>query len=160
MEIGKTIRSKREELKMTQQQLADQIYVTRQTISKWELGKSEPDAISKKSLEKVLAVQFVEASSSKKEKEEDLLRKIKWFLGLVVFGIVFLPLRVLWVMIRRNWKQPWNRFALLPAVLAFSLWYLHSLKDNVFYLFLALIMIAYFSTSVYFFSDQRAIGEN
>lgn len=160
MEIGKTIRSKREELKMTQQQLADQIYVTRQTISKWELGKSEPDAISKKSLEKVLAVQFVEASSSKKEKEEDFLRKIKWFLGLVVFGIVFLPLRVLWVMIRRNWKQPWNRFALLPAVLAFSLWYLHSLKDNVFYLFLALIMIAYFSTSAYFFSDQRVIGEN
>ena len=88
------------------------------------------------------------------------MRKIKWFLGLVVFGIVFLPLRVLWVMIRRNWKQPWNRFALLPAVLAFSLWYLHSLKDNVFYLFLALIMIAYFSTSAYFFSDQRAIGEN
>lgn len=48
MEIGKTIRSKREAMKMTQQQLADQIYVTRQTISKWELGKSEPDAISKK----------------------------------------------------------------------------------------------------------------
>ena len=65
MEIGKIIRSKREELKMTQQQLADQLYVTRQTISKWELGKSEPDALSKKSLEKILAVQLVQESSSK-----------------------------------------------------------------------------------------------
>ena len=69
MEIGKIIRSKREELKMTQQQLADQLYVTRQTISKWELGKSEPDALSKKSLEKILAVQLVQESSSKENEE-------------------------------------------------------------------------------------------
>ena len=68
MEIGKIIRSKREELKMTQQQLADQLYVTRQTISKWELGKSEPDALSKKGLEKILAVQLVQESSSKENR--------------------------------------------------------------------------------------------
>ncbi|MBO0453577.1 helix-turn-helix domain-containing protein [Candidatus Enterococcus murrayae] len=160
MEIGKTIRSKREAMKMTQQQLADQIYVTRQTISKWELGKSEPDAISKKSLERVLAVQLVEESSSKKGEEERFMRKFQWGLGLLLFGIVFLPLRVVWVTIRRNWKQPWNRFVLLPTVFAFLLWYLHSLKDNVFNLFLALLLLSYFSTSWYFFSDQREIGDN
>ena len=31
---------------MTQQELADKVFVTRQTISKWELGKSEPDNVS------------------------------------------------------------------------------------------------------------------
>ena len=31
---------------MTQQQLADSVYVTRQTISKWELGKSISDEAS------------------------------------------------------------------------------------------------------------------
>ena len=101
MEIGKIIRSKREELKMTQQQLADQLYVTRQTISKWELGKSEPDALSKKSLEKILAVQLVQESSSKENEEEHVMKKIQWFVGLFLFGIAFLPLRFLWVTIRR-----------------------------------------------------------
>ena len=51
MSIGKNIRLKRIELKLTQQQLTDQVYVTRQTISKWELGKSQPDLLSQKHLE-------------------------------------------------------------------------------------------------------------
>lgn len=75
MEIGKQIRSRREEVKMTQQQLADQIYVTRQTISKWELGKSEPDPISRSSLERILAVQLTEGSSSQKAEEADVMKK-------------------------------------------------------------------------------------
>jgi transcriptional regulator with XRE-family HTH domain len=160
LELGKRIRSKREELKMTQQQLADQIYVTRQTISKWELGKSVPDAISKKGLERVLDIQFAEESSSKKEKEEYFLKKVQWFFGLVLFGILFLPLRFLWIAIRRNWKQPWARFVLLPIILAFSLWYLHSLKDTVFYLFLIVIMLAYFSVSGYFFNEKQVVDNN
>jgi len=76
LELGKRIRSKSEELKMPQQQLAEQIYVTRQTISKLELEKSVSDAISKKGLERVLGIQFTEESSSKKEKEEDFLKKV------------------------------------------------------------------------------------
>lgn len=155
MEIGKIIRSKREELKMTQQQLADQIYVTRQTISKWELGKSEPDLISRKSLEHILAVQFTEESPSIQNEEEGFMKKIQWFAGVVLFGVLFFPLRFLWVMLRRYWRQPWNRFGLIPLLLTFSLWYLHSLKDHVFYLFLGLIIVAYLITSSYFFSDQK-----
>ncbi|MBU5359485.1 helix-turn-helix domain-containing protein [Enterococcus raffinosus] len=160
MEIGKIIRSKREELKMTQQQLADQLYVTRQTISKWELGKSEPDALSKKGLEKILAVQLVQESSSKENEEEHVVKKIQWFVGLVLFGIAFLPLRFLWVMMRRYWKQPWIRFAVMPVLLSFILWYLHSLKDNVFYLFLAMIVAAYLITSYYFFGDREGVRDN
>ena len=154
MEIGKIIRSKREELKMTQQQLADQLYVTRQTISKWELGKSEPDALSKKGLEKILDVQLVQESSSKENEEEHVMKKIQWFVGLFLFGIAFLPLRFLWVTIRRYWRQPWIRFAVIPVLLSFILWYLHSLKDNVFYLFLAMIVAAYF------FGDREGVRDN
>ncbi|BBM19185.1 MULTISPECIES: helix-turn-helix domain-containing protein [Enterococcus] len=160
MEIGKQIRSRREEVKMTQQQLADQIYVTRQTISKWELGKSEPDPISRSSLERILAVQLTEGSSSQKAEEADVMKKIQWFAGLLLFGILFLPLRFLWVMIRRYWERPWNRFILIPAVLVFVLWYLHSLKDHVFYFFLAVILLAYLVTSYYFFNDQKMLQDN
>ena len=46
MEISKIIKEARIKKGMTQQQLADSVYVTRQTISKWELGKSIPDEAS------------------------------------------------------------------------------------------------------------------
>ena len=46
MEISDLIKSARIEKGLTQQQLADAIFVTRQTISKWELGKSVPDQAS------------------------------------------------------------------------------------------------------------------
>ena len=46
MEFSKIIKEARIKKGMTQQQLADSVYVTRQTISKWELGKSIPDEAS------------------------------------------------------------------------------------------------------------------
>ena len=41
--IGKNIKTVREEKHMTQDQLAEQLHVTRQTVSNWENGKTEPD---------------------------------------------------------------------------------------------------------------------
>lgn len=40
MDIAKVIKEARIKKGMTQQELADSVYVTRQTISKWELGGS------------------------------------------------------------------------------------------------------------------------
>lgn len=40
MEISEIIREARIKKGMTQQELANYVYVTRQTISKWELGVS------------------------------------------------------------------------------------------------------------------------
>ena len=46
MDIATLIKEYRIKTGMTQQELADKVFVTRQTISKWELGKSEPDNVS------------------------------------------------------------------------------------------------------------------
>lgn len=43
MEIKNQIRAYRSELGMSQEELAEAIYVTRQTVSNWETGKSYPD---------------------------------------------------------------------------------------------------------------------
>ncbi|MGY3750058.1 helix-turn-helix domain-containing protein [Vagococcus acidifermentans] len=43
MEIGKVIKQKRTELNLTQEDLAKELFVSRQLISKWENGKSYPD---------------------------------------------------------------------------------------------------------------------
>ncbi|OJG27702.1 hypothetical protein RU98_GL002405 [Enterococcus caccae] len=38
------VKKKREQLHLTQQELADILYVTRQSISNWENGKSHPNS--------------------------------------------------------------------------------------------------------------------
>ena len=43
MEIGRQIKKYRLESKLSQEALAEKIFVTRQTISNWENGKNYPD---------------------------------------------------------------------------------------------------------------------
>ncbi len=43
MEIGTQIRKYRNAMELSQEELAERVYVTRQTISNWENGKSYPD---------------------------------------------------------------------------------------------------------------------
>ena len=43
MEIGNQLKRYRAELSMSQEELAEKVYVTRQTVSNWENGKSYPD---------------------------------------------------------------------------------------------------------------------
>lgn len=49
-EFGENIRRAREELGVTQQTLADQLYVTRQAVSRWENGSRYPDLLTAKRL--------------------------------------------------------------------------------------------------------------
>ena len=41
---GHRIRQRREDLGMTQQELADKLLVTVQAVSQWENGKTQPDS--------------------------------------------------------------------------------------------------------------------
>lgn len=43
MEVGAQIKKYRMERNLSQEELAEQVYVTRQTVSNWETGKSYPD---------------------------------------------------------------------------------------------------------------------
>lgn len=45
MALSDNIKKLREEKNLTQQQLADQLYVSRQTICRWENGSRCPDLI-------------------------------------------------------------------------------------------------------------------
>ena len=46
MDVGKQIKKFRQDLKLSQEELASKIFVTRQTISNWENAKTYPDIIS------------------------------------------------------------------------------------------------------------------
>lgn len=43
MDFGKAIKEAREQKHMTQEQLAQQMYVTKRAVSKWECGRTTPD---------------------------------------------------------------------------------------------------------------------
>ena len=49
-EFGENIRRAREEIGITQQTLADRLYVTRQAVSRWENGSRYPDLLTAKKL--------------------------------------------------------------------------------------------------------------
>lgn len=53
-EFGENIRKAREEMGVTQQTLADQLYVTRQAVSRWENGSRYPDLLTAKRLAQAL----------------------------------------------------------------------------------------------------------
>ena len=46
MEIGEKLKAARVTAQLTQEQVAEKIMVSRQTVSNWENGKSLPDIIS------------------------------------------------------------------------------------------------------------------
>ena len=56
MEIGNQIKQHRAALNLSQEELAEQIYVTRQPLSNWENGKTYPDVNSLLRLSDVFGV--------------------------------------------------------------------------------------------------------
>lgn len=74
MAFEEKIRKLREEQQMTQQQLADRLYVSRQTVCRWENGTRCPDLIMAKKLAMELGVSLDELIS-----EEDVESKNAFF---------------------------------------------------------------------------------
>lgn len=53
VEFGEQLRKAREAKGMTQQSLAEQLYVTRQSVSRWECGLSDPSTTNLMALAKL-----------------------------------------------------------------------------------------------------------
>ena len=95
MEIGNKILELRKKLNITQEELADKVGVSRQTISKWELGETAPDLKQSKELSKIFNVSLDELVDndvkavitekvSNTEKLAGLILKILKILGIFI----------------------------------------------------------------------------
>lgn len=60
MILGETIKKRREQLGLTQQDLAEKLFVSRQTVCRWENGTRCPDLIMAKKIAIVLGVSLDE----------------------------------------------------------------------------------------------------
>ncbi len=79
MALGENIRKLREEAQLTQQQLADRLYVSRQTVSRWESGTRCPDLITAKKLAMELQISLDELISDEEIRSmEDMKNLYLW----------------------------------------------------------------------------------
>ena len=74
MKLGENILKLRKQNGLSQEQLGDQVGVTRQTISNWELGETAPNPEQLKALSKVLNVSIDELLDN--EVKEVLMKKV------------------------------------------------------------------------------------
>ena len=65
VEFGEQLRRAREAKGITQQTLAEQLYVTRQTVSRWECGDRYPDLITTTKISQILEVSLDDLLSGK-----------------------------------------------------------------------------------------------
>ena len=84
MKLGDNIFKLRKDCKLSQEQLAEKVDVTRQTISNWELGETSPNPEQLKLLSKALNKQVLVEKVNNTEKNAELIIKI-----LKVLGIIF-----------------------------------------------------------------------
>ena len=104
MEIGKQIRKYRTELKLSQDDLADKVYVTRQTISNWENDRNYPDIRSLVLLSNVFGISLDilvkgDLEQMKDEiKAEDIrkFRRDSRIYGIFLAGEIALPMPLLY----------------------------------------------------------------
>ena len=84
--IGQKIKNKRKELNLTQEYLAKELNISRQAVSKWEKGMSEP---SMENLVKLSEIFGVDIGYFKNEEDESKIGKIFWSFLYAIIGFAF-----------------------------------------------------------------------
>lgn len=103
MEIGNQIRKYRTALKLSQDDLAEKVYVTRQTISNWENSRNYPDIRSLVLLSNVFGVSLDilvkgDLEQMKDEIQAEDIRKFRRdsrIYGIFLIGMMVLPMPLL-----------------------------------------------------------------
>ena len=75
MELGKQIKKYRQENELSQEELADRIYVSRQTISNWENDKNYPDVNSLLLLSEVFQITLDELIKGDIDRMKEIINK-------------------------------------------------------------------------------------
>ena len=151
MEIGKKIVKYRKKNKLSQEQLAEKIGVTRQTISNWELNTTKPDITQIKNIAKVLNTSIDDlldnngnGVKSKINNIENELKKNNRNLKLLILPVYFIVLILaIGVIIYYSTKKdftdefdPYNAFACTKKNKQENLFLIMKNKDLKYYLWI------------------------
>lgn len=102
VEFGEKLKSLREEKGMTQQTLAEQLYVTRQAVSRWECGARYPDLLTAKKIGQILEVSVDELISGEELRQNierepvltkpaaNIVQTLLYTIGVASYGLMCL----------------------------------------------------------------------
>ena len=101
MTIAEKIKQLRKDNNMTQEDLAEKLNVSRQTISKWETDTAVPDAFNIVAISKLFNITTdelldykVESFQKRKQFVIDMIVLLFGVLGFIVFGILLLTNKI------------------------------------------------------------------
>ena len=96
MDLGNRIKTEREKLNMSQDDLAQKMDISRQAISKWETGSSYPDIEKILKLSEIFNLSLDELVKGDKNFQENLIKEGKTNMsGLAILGYVLIALGVI-----------------------------------------------------------------
>ncbi|WP_417203366.1 helix-turn-helix domain-containing protein [Acetoanaerobium sticklandii] len=101
MELGEKLQQLRKQNNWTQEQLAEQLYISRTAVSKWESGKGYPSIDSLKNISALFKISIDDllsgdelvqlATNENKENVENITGMIYGLLDLAAIAFIFLP---------------------------------------------------------------------
>lgn len=124
MELGKQIKKYRTEANLSQEGLADKIFVSRQTISNWENDKNYPDIKSLVLMSEVFQVSLdhlIKGDLEKMKKEIDSQEYAKFQKDSAVFTVLFIALLIVPVPLVMLWK--WVGMALYLCLFGIGMYF-------------------------------------
>jgi len=98
MELGAQIKKLRTQMAISQDELAEKIFVSRQSISNWETGKTYPDIKSLLLLSEVFSVsldQLVKGDIETMKREIDAQELVKFNRDSTIFTVLFIAVVIL-----------------------------------------------------------------
>lgn len=113
-EVGKNIKKIRKEENLTQDELAERLHCTRQTISNYENGKSEPNIALLVEIANVLGVEVNDLIYGPKKRENRRRQKIRAAAALGAACALLITIEILTPLAKR---YGWETFELAPFYL-------------------------------------------
>ena len=99
--LGSNIAKYRKEKKLTQEKMAELLYISDKTISKWETGRSGPDVMIISDVADVLGVEVNDLLNGTSKHNKD--RKSKFILNWIFFGIFMIVFLLLLYVEFNSW---------------------------------------------------------
>lgn len=127
MEVGAQIKKYRSNMGISQEELAEKVYVSRQTVSNWETGKNYPDIHSVLLLSSVFNVsldQLIKGDVEimKKEIKETEIKKLNKYAGIYAVFLILTVITLVPFIAFMGWYGmiPWSAVYAVAVYFAFK----------------------------------------
>ncbi len=127
MEVGAQIKKYRSNMGISQEELAEKVYVSRQTVSNWETGKNYPDIHSVLLLSSVFNVsldQLIKGDVEimKKEIKETEIKKLNKYGGIYAVSLILAVISLVPFIVLMDWYGliPWSVVYAIAGYFAFK----------------------------------------